>query len=443
MDYVEAVKYLEWFTNYERALRYPYDGWAMNLERVSAVLAEVGSPEQSLPIVHIAGSKGKGSTAAMIESMARKAGHKTGMFTSPHLQSFRERIKVDGQWVSKDAVAKWVERIEPAADKVHQMPGLGFLTYFEILTALAFAVFGEAEVDLAVVEAGLGGRYDATNVCLPLVSVLTPVSMDHTDILGDTLTKIAAEKSMIIKPERPAVVAPQPPEAMEVFRDRCREVNAPCTLVEKVYQWKTVEQRVTGQTVDLFGGRDLHGLEVSLVGEHQAINAATAIAVLDLLEDLDVSEDAIRKGLADLQWPARFQKVAERPDLVLDGAHNASSAGFLRDTLLAVYGGKKIIAVFGLGGDKDAVGFCRELSPALHSVVLTRSKAQKAMDMEPLKKTLNALPGVVRETDRVEKAMEMAFEMADDDDVVLVTGSFYVISDMLEWRDKNKEDIST
>ncbi|MFO8057789.1 MAG: folylpolyglutamate synthase/dihydrofolate synthase family protein [bacterium] len=434
MDYAEAIKYLEWFTNYERALRYPYDGWAMNLERVSAVLAELGSPERSLPVVHIAGSKGKGSTAAMIESMARKAGYKTGLFTSPHLESFRERIRVNGEWVNEEAVTKWVERMEPAVDRVHQTPGLGFLTYFEILTALAFAVFADAEVDLAVVEAGLGGRYDATNVCLPLISVLTPVSMDHTDILGDTLTEIATEKSMIIKEGRPAVIAPQPAEALEVFSSRAADVKAPLYLVEDEYDWKTEKQGLSGQTMELSGRRRLAGLDLSLAGAHQAMNAATAVLVLDLLPGLSVAESAVREGLSSLQWPGRFQRVSERPDLILDGAHNASSAAFLRDTLLETCAGKKVTAVFGLGGDKDVRGFCRELAPALYAAVLTRSRAQKAMDMQPFQEALAGIPGEVRETRSVGEAVELAYSIASENDVIVVTGSFYVISDFLEWR---------
>ncbi len=441
MDYAKAIKYLEWFTNYERALRYPYDGWAMNLERVSAVLAELDSPEKSLPIVHIAGSKGKGSTAAMIESMARKAGYNTGLFTSPHLESFRERIKVNGEWVDEDAVARWVERMEPAVDRVHQSPGLGFLTYFEILTALAFAVFADARADLAVVEAGLGGRYDATNVCLPLVSVLTPISMDHTDILGDTLTKIATEKSMIIKAGVPAVIAPQPQEALEVFQARCNNVSAPCYMVDKSYEWKVTDQQLSGQTLNLAGTRDLPGLELPLPGEHQAMNAAVAVAVLDLLERRDqmtFPESAIREGLSALQWPARFQRVSERPDLILDGAHNVSSAGFLRDTLLKTCGNRKVIAVFGLGADKDVRGFSSELAPAIHTAILTRSKTQKATDTELFKQALRKIPGPVRETRSVTEAMDLAYEMASSDDVIVVTGSFYVISDMLEWRHRKQ-----
>jgi len=435
MDYKKALDFLSQYTNYERELRYPYDGWSMNLDRVRVMLDAMGAPDKGLRVVHIAGSKGKGSVAAMIESMARAEGFSTGLFTSPHLVDFRERIRLSGEMISEDKVAALVERLIPAADKVKEQPKLGPVTYFEILTTLAFAAFADAKVDLAVVEAGLGGRFDATTVCDPAVSVITPISLDHTDILGDTIPKIAVEKSFIIKPGRPAAIAPQPEDALAVFEARAKEVGASIELVNERYSWRSLSQEVDGQQASLSGARDLDDVLIPLAGEHQLINAATALTALDLLGDsgVVVSDEAAILGLSNLSWPARFQRIRENPDLILDGAHNAASAACLRDTLAAVCPGKKIIAVIGLGGDKDAEGFARELGPALDTVFITRSRAMKAVEPERLKDALGPFNVEAVETGSVGEAMEAALSKASPDDVVLVTGSFYVISEVMEW----------
>jgi len=381
MDYQEALSFLSQYTNYERELRYPYDGWSMNLDRVRVMLDSMGAPDKGLRVVHVAGSKGKGSVAAMIETMARASGITTGLFTSPHLVDFRERIGLSGEMISEDMVAALVERLIPAADKVRERPKLGPVTYFEILTALAFAAFADAKVDLAVIEAGLGGRFDATTVCDPAVSVITPVSLDHTDILGDTTLKIAVEKSFIIKPGRPAAIAPQPEDALAVFEKRAEEVGAALALVSECYTWRSLSQEVDGQRASFAGARDLDDVFIPLAGEHQLINAATALTALDLLAESGaaVSDEAAILGLSRLSWPARFQRIRKSPDLILDGAHNAASAACLRDTLAAACPGKKIVAVIGLGGDKDVEGFARALGPALDTVFITRSRAMKAV----------------------------------------------------------------
>lgn len=440
MQYAEAVSYLSRYTNYERELRYPYDGWAMNLERVRALLHELGDPDRGLPVAHLAGTKGKGSTAALLESVVRAAGYSTVLYTSPHLLDFRERIRVSGEMVSEAAVGQGVSRLIPAARKVEARPELGPLTYFEVLTALAFAVFAEAQVDLAVLETGLGGRYDATNVCDPLLAVLTPISLDHTDILGDTLAAIASEKAMIVKPGRPAVIAPQPEEASSVFRARCNEVGAPMVLVEEKYQWRILKEAVSGQWLSFSGSRDLPELFLPLVGEHQALNAAAALTAVDLLVErgFRIGDDAVKQGLATVRWPARFERVRERPDLVLDGAHNAASAAYLCATVQRLYSGKKVIAVIGLGKDKDVEGFCRELGPCLSAAILTSSRAMKAASADRLRAALLEFSLNIFETADVAGAMALAQKEARPEDLILVTGSFYVVAEALAWNQQNK-----
>lgn len=429
MDFRSALSFLSRYTNYERALRYPYDGWAMNLERMAALLAALGRPERRFPVIQVAGTKGKGSTAAMIAAILSAAGRRAGLYTSPHLTDFRERIRIDGALIGEDAVAEGVARLEPAVRAVEGRPGLGPVTYFELLTALALDRFAAAGVDAAVLEAGLGGRYDATTAADPVVAVVTGISYDHTDILGDTLAAIAAEKAMIIKPGGTAVLAPQPEEAAAVLLGRCRETGAPCIRVEESYRWERQSESPNGQRFSLTGTRSLPRLFVPLAGDHQLVNAATAVTALDAAAPagFSVPDAAVEQGLAALSWPARFQRVRTAPDVILDGAHNAASAAALRDTLLRLYPGRRITAVLGLGADKDVEGFCRELAPALGSAVLTRSSAAKSAEPGRIRAALGGVPA--REAPDVAGALAGALAGAAADEVVVVTGSFYVIAE--------------
>jgi len=433
LTYEQALAFLDGFTNYERALRYPYDGWAMNLERVGRLLAALHDPQKNFQVIHVAGTKGKGSTAAMIDCILRAAGFRTGLYTSPHLLSFHERIQVNGAVISAEAVAEVASRLKPAAEAVSRDASLGALTYFEILTALALAHFAEAKVEVAVLEAGLGGRWDATNVCDPAAAVVTPISYDHLDILGNTLEKIAIEKAMIIKPGRPAAIGPQPPEALAVLETRAKEVAAPIHRVEEHYRWTRRSEGILGQTFDLSGDRELAGLFLPLLGDHQLQNAALAVLACDLFnsEARPLPELAIRQGLAAVRWPARFEVVGEKPAIVLDGAHNAASAQYLAETLARIFPGRRVFAVIGLGADKDVEGFFRELQPALFAVWLTRSRAMKAVPAERLRAALAGFGGKIEESATVAEALRQALAAAGSEDVVLVTGSFYVIGEAL------------
>ncbi|HUT54013.1 MAG TPA: folylpolyglutamate synthase/dihydrofolate synthase family protein [bacterium] len=435
MLYHDAVSYLSRFTNYERELRYPYDGWHLNLERVRVLLDELGSPERDLPVIHVAGTKGKGSTAAMIEAMARAAGFKTGLYTSPHLLDFKERIRIGGRMIGESDVADMVERMAPAIERVHGRIELGPLTYFEIITAMALAVFARERVDVAVLEAGLGGRFDATNVCNPLVTVLTAVSMDHTDILGDTLEAIAGEKAQIIKAGKPAVIAPQQEAVYGVFRARCEEAGAREIRVAERCRWRQTREDAEGQWADIEGAVKLPELFIALTGEHQLQNAATALVAVDEASrsGITVGVEAMRRGLSSLVWPGRFQRIRRKPDVVLDGAHNGASAEYLARSIRKIYPGRRVTAVIGMGGDKDVEGFCAALGPAIHSVILTRSRAKKALPANRFKKALAPFHVRVLASESVAEAMERALKGSAPDDVVLVTGSFYVVGEALEW----------
>lgn len=433
MNFNDAVAFLSRYTNYERQLRYPYDGWAMNLERMAALLEGLGRPDRRLKIIQVAGTKGKGSTAAMIAAMLTASGRRVGLYTSPHLVDFRERVRIDGAMASEATIAAGVARLIPAAESAERRPELGPLTYFELLTALALEGFAATGCEAAVLEAGLGGRYDATTACDPVVAVLTPISYDHTDILGETLAAIAGEKAMIVKGPAPAVLAPQPDEARAVLLDRCRAVGAPAVRVEEEYRWTRREESPDGQNFDLTGRRELAGLLLPLSGEHQLVNAAAAVAAVDASASagLGVPDAAVRAGLASVRWPARFQRVRRSPDVVLDGAHNAASAAFLRDTIQRLYSGRRVTAVVGLGADKDVEGFGRELAPCLSRLIITRSKAMKAAEVARVRAAFAGAGLDVVEAPEVSGALETALAGAGPDEVVVVTGSFYVVSEAM------------
>jgi dihydrofolate synthase/folylpolyglutamate synthase len=279
----------------------------------------------------------------------------------------------------------------------------------------------------------LGGRWDATNVCDPAVAVVTPISYDHLDILGNTLEKIAIEKAMIIKPGRPAALGPQPREALAVLETRAKEVAAPIHRVEEHYRWTRRSEGILGQTFDLSGDRELAGLFLPLLGDHQLQNAALAVLACDLFssEARPLPELTIRRGLAAVRWPARFEVAGENPAIVLDGAHNAASAQYLAETLARIFPGRRVFAVIGLGADKDVEGFFRELQPALFAVWLTRSRAMKAVPAERLRSALAGFAGKIEESAAVAEALRQALAAAGSEDVVLVTGSFYVIGEAL------------
>jgi dihydrofolate synthase/folylpolyglutamate synthase len=243
---------------------------------------------------------------------------------------------------------------------------------------------------------------------------------------------------MIIKPGKPVVIAPQPDAALQVLVERCKEVDAEPVMVQDQYEWSVSNERVDTMTFSLAGKRDLAGLTLPFPGEHQVINAATAVTVLDNIKDsgFEIPDKAVREGLSGLNWPARFQRVSKNPDIILDGAHNASSAAYLCQTIKRVYPGKKVTAVIGLGGDKDVEGFLRELLPVMSSVILTRSAAVKAVDWDRMHNALIDFPGSTVETESTGEAMRLALEQAGPEEVVLVTGSFYVVGEAISWLDR-------
>lgn len=455
LTYKEALDYIYSFTDYEKKSAYRYAPEHFDLGRMERLTALLDNPQHRFKAIHIAGTKGKGSTAAMIASILRAAGYKTGLYTSPHLHTFRERIQLDSQLISEEAVADLTERLQPLVSQVED------LTTFEIMTALAFLYFATEEADLAVLEVGMGGRLDATNIVTPLVAIITSLSYDHTLYLGSTLPLIAREKAGIIKDGAVVVSVPQPPEAMAVIEETCRERGALLFRVGEQWTWQRGEMDMEGQSFtvhlnnpttqppyhpitpspnhptryDLLShGPRRHRCWIPLLGEHQLANATTAVAVADLLPGLGVhvSEEAIAQGLRQVRWPGRLEVLSRAPFLVVDGAHNADSAHKLAVALRKYFQYERLILIFGASLEKDIDGMLRELLPLAHRVIVTQAQHPRATKVQPLREALLAQGCEPLSSNNVAEALDCALKLARKRDLICATGSLFVVAEVQE-----------
>lgn len=434
MNPVEAMAYILSFSDYERSPDQALAPIHYNLERVRQLLRLLGDPERRFKSVHVAGTKGKGSTAAMIASALARAGFRTGFFSSPHLHSFNERIRVGGKLISDEEIARIVEQIKPEAQVLERdHADLGSLTTFEITTALAFQHFAQAGVDVAVLEVGLGGRLDATNVVEPLVAVITSISLDHTQVLGKTLAEIAREKAGIVKRGGIVVCAPQPEEALRVIRAVAEGLDARLFLVGEDWKWERCPTTDDAITVSgPFGEIDC--VTVPLLGEHQLVNAATAIAALQALglRGIQVNPQHIKDGIASVRWPGRMEVLSREPLIVVDGAHNADSMQKLSSALRAVFPGRRVIVVFGASADKDLPGMLREIVPLASHIVATKSAHPRSAQPGAIAAEASALTANVSTSPDVRAALSTAREIAGPQDLICVTGSLFIVAEARE-----------
>jgi dihydrofolate synthase/folylpolyglutamate synthase len=432
LSHRQAVDYIYSFTNYELTdpAHLPADAWG--LDNTRSLLARIGNPHLAYPTLHIAGTKGKGSVAALCAQSLVEAGQRTGLYVSPHLQDFRERIQVDGEWIDPDSLSILVEDIRPHAEALRP----DGLTWFEVLTALAFWHFARRDCDAAVIEVGLGGRLDATSLVQPLVSIITNISIDHTQLLGNTLAAIAAEKAAIIKPGVPVVSAPQQPEALRVIERVAAEQGSRLTLVGRDLPYDLLDWSLDGLTLQVGGppGDGVAPYRVSLAGPHQAENAAVALAALSIAEraGLPVDEAARRKGLAHTRWPGRLEVVGRAPLVLLDSAHNAYSAQVLADALRHISGRERLTLVFGCMADKDVDGMLRALLTVARRVILTQASNPRAVPASDLLARAQRIVGgqadwpALSAASDVLSALQAALEDAAPDDVICVAGSLSV-----------------
>ncbi|HEY51853.1 MAG TPA: bifunctional folylpolyglutamate synthase/dihydrofolate synthase [Caldilineae bacterium] len=426
LNYQQTLSDIFSHVDYSRTRQIPYNASTYNLDRMRHLCERLDNPQDRFPSVHIAGSKGKGSTAAMTDSILRAAGYRSGLYTSPHLHSFRERMRIDGQLISQERLVKLWERLRPHAKALEQT------TTFEIITALAFMHFVEPTVDWAVLEVGLGGRLDATNVVHPRACAITSLSYEHTDLLGHTLSLIAFEKAGIIKAGVPVVVGPQAPEAMAVIEDIAHQAGARLWRVGEEWRWEIQQSTERSVIVDI-NGPDTHwrGLQIPLVGDHQAANATVAVALIQTLREdgVAISEDAIRQGLAETYWPGRLERLSDDPLIVLDSAHNHHSAERLQKAL-ELFPHRRLILLFGASADKDIEGMLEVLGKDASAIIVTRSFHPRAADVEMLAQLAHAIAPTtsVHVTDDALPAIQLAEFLAEPGDMILVTGSIFVVA---------------
>jgi len=433
MDYVEAIAYLHSLTDYETKRVKRYTPEAFSLSRIEDLLDVLGNPHRSFQSVHIAGTKGKGSTSAMIEACLREAGYRTALYTSPHLHTFRERIRVAGENIARSQVVALVKELRPLVERRPE------LTTFEVITAMGFLHFARSNVDLAVVEVGLGGRLDATNVLRPRVAVITSISLDHTYLLGDTLGEIAQEKGGIIKTGIPTVSAPQRAEAIQALERISRERDSELIEIYRDWDYEVGPADREGQSFAVRriagDGSPLDGeFWIPLLGRHQLENAAAAVATLDVLrrQGFDISRHAVEQGLREVWWPGRMEILSQDPLVVVDCAHNPYSARTLRDALEEWFPDRGWVMIFGASADKDIAGMLEALVPISDYTIVTRADHPRAMAPIELADVVADVGGGAEVSLNVRKSLDRGLAMMDPANGVLATGSIFLVADLRE-----------
>ena len=427
MDYQQALDYIYSFVDYGLKSRYKYSPETFDLTRIRMVLAWLGDPQRKLPPAHVAGTKGKGSVSAMLASILGEAGYRVGLYTSPHLQDFCERIQLNGQPIPQEALAALTAELRPLFDST-----VG-ITTFEITTVLAHEWFTRQGADFAVFEVGLGGRLDATNVLYPNVCAITSISYDHTQLLGRTLTEIAEEKAGIIKPGVPVVSAPQPAEAADKITAIARERGTRLCLVGREWLFERESFSLSGQSFAVWrDDEQRRQFEIPLLGAHQVENATVAVAMVEELREqrFAIPGEAVYQGLAGVRWPGRFEILRlDDKTVVLDCAHNRDSAARLAATLKENFPGVRPAMIFGASDDKDVSGMLAELLPLASRVTVARANHPRASDTAQLAEAIQStgVALLVNIAHTVPQALDMA--RSNSEPLILVTGSVFLVAE--------------
>ncbi|MCJ2556790.1 MAG: bifunctional folylpolyglutamate synthase/dihydrofolate synthase [Candidatus Thermoplasmatota archaeon] len=419
-------------TEYDEALRWLFKlqrfGVKLGLDNVRELLSHLGDPHEKFRSVHVAGTNGKGSVCTFLSSALKEAGYKVGMYTSPHVVRYNERMQINGEEISNERVMEYVDKIRPIAERMGEDP-TKHPTFFELTTAMGFSYFADENVDIAVVEVGMGGRLDATNVITPQVSVITHLALEHTEHLGKTLERIAKEKAGIIKPGVRVVSAEENP----VVRKTCEERGCELTVVDEEYAYERISFDTSGQK--LWVGKPSREFEIPLLGSYQLQNAATAYAVLDVLRkgEHDVPAEAIRRGFANAKWPARLEVVLKNPTVIIDSSHNPDGLRNLKDALLETTKNDHITFVVGVMSDKDVSSMLEAIAPVAGRIICTKPDYWRAMEPEEIAREAAKSVDEVEVAPNVPEAIERAVSLSDENDVICITGSIFMAGDATQY----------
>lgn len=421
MNYQEALEFIE--TSHKFGMR-------LGLENSYKLLELLGNPQDKLKFVHVAGTNGKGSVCSFISNTLKEQGYKVGLYTSPYLETFTERIRLNGNNIPEEDVARIITIMK---EKIEQMVGEGFAypTEFEIETAMAFYYYWEQQADYVVLEVGLGGRYDATNVIKsPLLSIIVSISLDHVGVLGDTLGKIAYEKAGIIKEDGIAVVYKQKQEAEEVIKDVCKEKNT--KYIEANFENLVIKRSdINSQVFDCnVLGEEFENMEISLIGEHQVNNAVVSLTAIKVLRDekqVEISDEAIRRALLNTKWPGRIEKIRNNPTFIIDGAHNEDGARSLSKALEKYFNGKRMTLLIGMLKDKDIDGVLEILMDKFDKVITTTPDSDRSISCEELKGKIEKYVPNVTAIENINEAVKYVLDNATEDEIIISAGSLYMI----------------
>ncbi len=432
--YQEALDYIYSFVDYSLTKNLRYSPEKFNLSRMIRFLELIGNPQQDYATIHVAGTKGKGSICAMISSILSHNGYTTGFYSSPHMIDFNERIRIGDHLISHEKIAEYVDYLKPFINQVEQ------ITTFEITTALAFKYFSDQKVDFAVIEVGLGGRFDATNVITPNVSVISTISFDHTEILGNTLSKIAFEKSGIIKKNVPVVVSRQKIPAIKMIQNIALERSSPLINAKESFRVVSGYKTLDYQEFIIHASLSSTGcIKLPLIGDHQLDNARTAFAVIEELryQGVKISPAAVKEGFEQVEWPGRFEILQRNPLVIIDGAHNPDSFRNLAKTIKEYLTGRKVIFVLGVSEDKNIRTMLKTIKPVVDHLVITKSAHPRAMDIEKIQELADVIGISSVCVERVEDAKEKAESLTNENSVIIAAGSIFIAGAFREMYIKN------
>ena len=424
MNYEESLKYIENTHKF---------GIKLGLDSTGKLLELLGNPQDNLNVIHVAGTNGKGSVCSFISNILKEEGYKVGLYTSPYLETFTERIRVNGENIPEEDVARIITLIK---DKIDIMISEGYSspTEFEIVTAMAFYYYNEQNMDYVVLEVGLGGRYDSTNVIKnPLVSVIVSISLDHIGVLGDTIGKIAYEKAGIIKENGTAIVYKQVKEAEDIIKEVCEKQNA--KYIEVNFDDVLVKKSdIYSQVYDCtIMDEKFNDIEIKLIGEHQVNNSIVALNVVKFLRDnknINISNESIKNGLLTTKWPGRIEKIMENPMFIIDGAHNEDGAKYLCKALEKNFPNKKLTMLIGMLVDKDIDSVLEILMPKFNKVITTTPDSDRAISAEELKNKISKYVDDVVSIKDIDKAVRYTLDNSNEDDVIISAGSLYLIGEV-------------